>query len=82
MNLNTLLKQIVALIGPLLPFLGQGALEVVERGATVPQADIKKLMKGASPEDTAKAIELGRIMADAVSDFAVFVASKGQIEPD
>lgn len=82
MNLSNFLKQIIALIIAMLPFLGEGAHAVVERGTTVPQKDIDKYMTGASDEDKAEAVRLGRAMADSISDFTVFVASKGKIPAD
>jgi hypothetical protein len=40
------------------------------------------MMGNASEEDKKEAVRLARVLGDACSDFAVYVASKGQIDAD
>lgn len=81
-DLTAIFNTLLGVLTPLLPFIGAGAQGATERALTLPEAQIRKLMGNASEEDKAEAVRLGRIWADAGSDFAVFVASKGKIDPD
>ncbi len=81
-SVNSVLQPIIqALIG-LIPMIGSQAHRTAERALTIPEGDIRRMMGGASDEQKDRAVALGRLMADAAADFAVYVASRGEIEPD
>ena len=61
---------------------GPKALEATERAFTVPQKDMNRICQGMSPADQAEARRLFVKAADAMSDALVFVASRGEIDPD
>lgn len=82
MNLTSFLKNLIDMIRAMIPFLGERAHGAVERAVTIPEKDIRKMMGTASEETKLRAIQLGRIAADAVSDFTVYVASNGHIVED
>lgn len=81
-NVNDLISILVNLIKPLIPLIGDNALSVTERAATLPEKDIRKMCTGMAEADVVEAVRLGRKMADSISDFSVFVASRGTIKPD
>jgi hypothetical protein len=80
--MNTFVTSLIALAKAYIPILGASSHAPIERAFTVPEKDIRKLMGNASEEDKVEAVRLGRVFADAGSDFAVFVGSKGQIDAD
>lgn len=84
MNPKQLLDVVIALAMPLVPILGDNAQGAVQRAVTIPRKQVEKACRarGMSAEETEEAIRLAVVMADAISDFAVFVASKGEIDPD
>lgn len=82
MNLTNVLEQVIAILKVAIPLLGKNVQDATERAFTLPEKDVNELCKGMSEEDKAEAIRLARVAADGVSDFVVFVASRGQIEAD
>lgn len=54
----------------------------VQRALTVPAKDRAKLTAGMSASDKAQADVLFIKMADANADLVVFLASRGEIDPD
>lgn len=82
MNFSSLIQSIIAMAKPMLGIFGEKAHSVVERWATIPAKDRSKLYVGLSAEEQAEADRLMRVMADAISDFAVYVASRGDVAAD
>ncbi len=80
--MNQYIKSLIDMIRPMVQIFGGNARGVVERWATIPAKDRQKLYVGMSAEDQAEADRLARVMADAISDFTVFVASRGAVEAD
>lgn len=80
--MNPYLTALINLAKAYAPILGSQAHAPVERAFTVPEKEIRKAMGSASKEDQDEAVRLGRVFADAGSDFAVFLASKGAIDAD
>lgn len=81
-SVKSVLQPIIqALIG-LIPMVGPQVHRTAERALTIPEDEVRRMMGGASDERKDRAVELGRRMADAAADFAVYVASKGDIEAD
>lgn len=66
----------------MIPFIGASAHDTSERMVTIPQNDIRNMCKDMSEEDKNEAVRLGHVMADSISDFLVFVASRGKINAD
>ena len=67
------------------PFVKMGepmAHSAIQRAVTLPEKDVKKLASGMSAEDNEEALRLRTAMADAISDFVVFVSSRGSIKAD
>lgn len=81
-DIKGLLSSLIGMLLPLIPFVGSKGLSVAERAATIPEKDVRALCQGMTEEEKVKAVALGRKMADAVSDFAVYVASRGKVQPD
>lgn len=61
---------------------GPIALSAVERAFTLPQKDLDKICAGMSDSDRHTARKLFVAAADLMSDAIVFVASRGEIDPD
>lgn len=80
--MNEFIKAILGLATVYVPILGSKAHGPVERAFTLPEAKVRQMMGNASEEDKKEAVRLARDLADKASDFAVFVASKGKIDPD
>lgn len=81
-NMNKIFELLPAL-RILLPFLGKtGIHDTVERMVTVPSKDLDKYLEGMSPDKKEKAKELARNVSDSLSDFLLYVASNGTIDPD
>ncbi len=80
--MNAYIQALMTLAKAYVPILGSQAHGPVERAFTLPEAEVRKMMGSASEEDKQQAVRLAREFADKASDFAVFVASKGRIDPD
>lgn len=78
MNLQTL----ISIIKPFLPLGSTNAHEAVERWLTPPKSSRESLYKGLTDEEKKHADELLRTATDAVSDYTVYVASRGSIDAD
>lgn len=61
---------------------GQTALTTTERMFTIPAKDVAKLTQGMGQADAQEARRLLAVAADAMSDALVFLASRGQVDPD
>ena len=82
MNLASIIATILTLIRPFIPLGAEHAHKAVERWATIPKKQREKFYAGMSAEDRAEAEQLQRRMTDAISDYTVFVASRGEIPAD
>jgi hypothetical protein len=80
--MNPYIQSILALAKVYAPVLGQQAHRPTERAFTVPEKDVRRMMGNASEADKKTAVDLARKLADAAADFALFVASKGEVQPD
>lgn len=76
------LAALIGVIKPFLPLGADAAHQAVERWVTIPKTQRERLYTGMDAEDKAEAERLQRVMADAVSDYTVFVASRGAIPAD
>lgn len=82
MNIKAVIAAAIGAIRPLIPFIGPGAQGTVERAAQIPRTQVDQMCQGMSAEDKVEAYRLAQVMADAISDFVVFTASRGAIEAD
>lgn len=82
MKLTNIIEQVVAILKIAIPLFGKNAQDATERAFTLPEKDVNELCKGMTEEDKAEALRLARVAADSVSDFVVFVASRGEIDAD
>lgn len=78
-NLNNILRAVASWIA-LAPGVNPHA--AVERLLTVPKRERMALYAGMSDEDKAEAERLYREAVDKTADWAVYVASRGEIEAD
>lgn len=76
------LTAILALLRAIIPVLGEQAHSQAQRAFTIPRAQHDKLCAGMSADDKAVALTLRDKAADALADYAVYVASRGEIDPD
>lgn len=76
------LTEIINIIKPFAAAFGEKAHDAAERAVTVPQKERQELYVGMSAEDIAKAEDYYRTHTDALSDYVVFVASRGAIDAD
>ena len=82
MNFSSLFQSIVALAKPMIGMFGPQAHSIVERWATIPSKDRAKLIATLPAEKRDEGEAQLKLMADAVSDTAVFFASNGIVDPD
>lgn len=80
--MKNIFQLIINSIRPFLALGGDQAHSAVDRLVTIPKKDRMKLYAGMSVEDTHHAEELWEKVADPISDYLVFVASRGAIEED
>ena len=80
--MKNFLTLIIGIARPFIPLAGNQAHGLMERAITLPKSQRMKLYAGMSAGDIAHAEDLHSKMTDSVSDFAVFVASRGEIEED
>lgn len=84
MNTKITVGSMVNAVVPILEMVGatDKARDTLERMMTPNEHARQIMFAGMSDEDKATAKELGEKLADAFSDFAIFVASKGAVDPD
>jgi hypothetical protein len=82
MNFSSLIQSVIAMAKPMLGIFGAQSHSVIERWVTIPAKDRAKLYVGLSMDEQAEADRLMRVMADAISDFTVYVASRGEVGAD
>ncbi len=81
MNFGDLLKTLIGLAKMALPFVGDDARKVVERAVTIPQADLTRICKGMTKEDTDVVIALHRRAQAITADMVCMVATRGELRP-
>lgn len=82
MNIAYLIQLIIGLVKPFIPLGATQAHGAVERLVTIPNASRQKLYAGMTDDEKAHAEGLHAKMVDSVSDYTVYVASRGSIEED
>lgn len=82
MNFTEIIKFAVNAARPFMLLGDKGAHTAVQAMFTIKEADIKKLSSGMSAEDIEEAVRLRTVAADAVSDLALFLASRGTMKAD
>ena len=82
MNANLIFELALGLARNEIRRNGKNALSATERAFTLSQKDLDKITKGMSDEDRRTARNLTVKAADAMSDAVVFLASRGEIDPD
>lgn len=80
--MKSIFQTIINTIKPFLPLGADQAHSVVERLVTIPRKDRMKLYAGMGPEEVLHAEGLWEPIADQLSDYLVYVASRGAIEED
>lgn len=80
--MNIYLSLIIATVRALIAGRAQDIHAAAERALTVPKRQREVLYAGMSNEDREEAERLYRVSVDATADYAVFVASRGEVEAD
>lgn len=80
--MKSFLQLVIGMARPFIPLAGGQAHGLVERAITLPKSQRMGLYAGMSPEDVAHAEGLHSKMTDAIADYTVYVASRGQVEED
>ncbi len=81
MNFAELLKTLIGLAKMALPFVGNDVRKTIERAITVPQADLTRICKGMTKEDTEVVIALHRRAQAITADMVCMVVTRGELRP-
>jgi len=82
MKFDQIFQMFLGLAAPFIPLGAVHVHKIVQGWFTVPKDQRSKLFSGMSGADKAEAERLQVVAADAMSDYVVFVASRGKIDPD
>jgi hypothetical protein len=80
---ETLIKSLLPLAQLYAPLLGVQAHDPLERSFTVPEKDVRAIMKGMSESDVQEGLTIVRDkIGDGLSDLLLLIASRGKVQPD